>query len=501
MSLIKKLAGETILYGLSSILSRLLNYFVLATYLTRVFVEDEVGDYGIFGIMYAFSALLMVFFTYRMETTFFRFGGQEDRLEESFSTASISILYTTAALVALIVFFSEPISQYLINQSGKGRFVIYFALIMGFDTLVALPFARLRLESRPLRFAIFKTLNILVNIAVIIFFLEICPRWSTNSNWLSFYDRQWNLDYVFLANLTASVFTLLLFLPQYLKTKWSFNKDLWYKMLRYAGPLVIVGLAGVINQTLDRILLNKFLPGTEADNLVQVGIYTACVKIAVLMNLFITAFNYAAEPFFFRNANRSDAKEVYGQVAQAFSLVGSLVFLGIMLYLDWVKYIIGADYRGGLGVVPILLVAYFFLGLYYNFSIWYKLTDRTSIGAYISVGGALITILLNILLIPKIGYMGSAWAALATYGFMAIANYLASRKYYPINYPVGKMAVYLFLAIGAYFLSEVLRTWLAENLLMVFIVNTIILLVYLAIIGWIERSLLMEQFKNRPKPK
>lgn len=498
MSLIKKLAGETLLYGFSSILSRLLNYFVLAVYLTRVFTGEDTEKYGIYGIMYAFAALLMVFFTYRMETTFFRFGSKEGKLLPTFSTGSISLLVSTIALVALIWVFSEPIATELLSRPGEGRYVRYFALIMGFDTLAVLPFARLRLENRPLLFATIKTINILVNIGVLIFFLEICPRLAS-SDWGSitvFYDVQWNLDYVFLANLAASVLTLLIFLPQYLRMSWTFDAKLWQAMLRYGAPLIIVGVAGVINQSLDRYLLNELLPGSNEQNLQQVGIYNACVKVAVLMNLFIQAFNYAAEPFFFRNADRSDSKRVYGQVAQAFALVGSLVFLGIMLYLDWVQYIIGEDYREGLKVVPVLLIAYFFLGLYYNFSIWYKLTDRTGIGAYISIGGAMITLTLNIILIPKIGYMGSAWAAFFTYGFMASANYIASRYYYPINYPIGKMLWYLFLAVGAYFLSLFLRSFLDEQLIWIALVNTTILLIVLFLIAFTERSLLKEQFQN-----
>ena len=499
MSLIKKLAGETLLYGLSSILGRVLNYFILATYLTRVFTGPDTEKYGIHGIMYGFAALLMVFFTYRMETTFFRFGAKKENLQKTFATGSISLLFSTLVLVTLIWAFAEPIATELLSRPGEGRYVRYFALILGLDTLVALPFARLRLESRPLRFAIYRILNILVNIGVLIFFLELCP-WLLERGFdqvARFYDARWNLDYVFIANLAASAFTLLLFLPQYRRMEWHFDRDLWVKMLRYAGPLIIVGIAGVLNQMIDRYLLNEFLPGTTKENLQQVGIYSACVKIAVLMNLFIQAFNYAAEPFFFRHADRSDSRQVYGQVAQAFALVGSLVFLGLTLYIDWVKHLIGADYREGLVVVPILLLAYFFLGLYYNFSIWYKLTDRTDIGAYISSGGAVITIGLNIWLIPQIGYLGSAWAALAAYGFMAMANYWASRHYYPIDYPLGKMGLYLLLAIGAYLLGQYCRSYWEGELLIIFLTNTSILLAYLGLIAWLEWPL-VRRLLNRP---
>ncbi len=498
MSLIKKLAGETMLYGLSSILGRLLNYFILASYLTRVFTGPNTAQFGIHGIMYSFAAVVMVFFTYRMETTFFRFGSEEGKQEGAFATGGLSLLGTTTLLVVLIWIFAEPIATELLSKPGQGTYVRYFALILGLDTLAVLPFAQLRLEKRPLLFATLKIVNVLVNISVLVFFLEACPRLLQNGyhSIASFYDPKWNLDYVFIANLVASAVSLLCFLPRYRQTQWKFDMGLWKKMMRYAGPLVLVGLAGVVIQTLDRYLLNELLGGTTEENLQQIGIYSACVKIAVLMNLFIQAFNYAAEPFFFRNADRSDSRAVYGQVAQAFTLVGSLVFLGLVLYLDLVQYLIGADYRSGLVVVPILLIAYFFLGLYYNFSIWYKLTDRTDIGAYISVGGAVLSIGLNYYLIPRIGYLGSAWAALAAYFFMAVGNYAASRRYYPVDYPIGKMALYLLLAIGAYALSEQLRPIVVESLAKTLLLNTAILLAYLGLIAWIERPLLRRFFQS-----
>ncbi|MEO0776942.1 MAG: polysaccharide biosynthesis C-terminal domain-containing protein [Bacteroidota bacterium] len=498
MSLIKKLAGETMLYGLSSILGRLLNYFILASYLTRVFTGEDTEQYGIHTVMYSFAALAMVFFTYRMETTFFRFGSRAEDRERTFTTASISLLASTLVLVGLIWFLAEPIAARL-SHPGDGRYVRYFAFILALDTLAVIPFAQLRLDQRPLRFALFKILNILVNIGVLIFFLELCPRllaagYDTVGG---FYNPRWNLDYVFLANLVASAVSFLLFLPRYAHTRWQFDPVLWRRMLAYAGPLILVGVAGVIVQTLDRYLLLELLPGTDAEKLQQVGIYGACLKIAVLMNLFIQAFNYAAEPFFFNNAKRTDSAEVYGQVAQAFTLVGSLVFLGLVLYLDLVQYLIGADYRSGLAVVPILLLAYFFLGLYYNFSIWYKLTDRTDIGAYISTAGALISVGLNLYLIPRIGYLGSSWAALAAYFFMALCNYAASRRYYPVNYPVGKMAFYLLLAIGAYGLSEQLRPLVIESLGKTLALNTLILLLYLGLIAWVERALIRRFLQSR----
>ena len=259
-------------------------------------------------------------------------------------------------------------------------------------------------------------------------------------------------------------------------------------MMVYTLPLVVVGIAAVINQLINIPLLKAFLPYDLDTNLAKIGVYSACYKIAILMSLFIQAFNYAAEPFFFRHAKRDDSKAIYAQVGQAFAMVGSLVFLGIMSYIDVIQYFIGADFREGLYVVPILLLAFLFLGLYYNFSIWFKLTDRTRIGAYISVVGAVITISLNIILIPILEYEGSAWAALACYSFMAFASYFIGKKFYPIPYPIGRMLLYVGLAIGAYFLGENLNRMLELNFIATILMNTLILLFYVGIIFLLEKK-------------
>jgi len=429
------------IYGVSSILSRLLNYVILTPYLTRVFLDKE---YGAVSEMYAYAAILMVFFTYRMETTFFRFASEKDQLNKTFSTTSISLLISTAFFVGILMFLAQPLSG-LLGYADHTEYLQWFIIIIALDALAAIPFARLRLDNRPIKFAIVKTVNILVNIFFIFFFLEICPILIKNGweSLQSIYNSENRIVYVFIANFLGSLSVMLILLPEYRKLKFSFDSVLWKKMIRYAMPLVVVGLAGVINQLVNLPLLKNFLPGTDAENLAQVGIFSAAFKLAILMSLFIQAFNYAAEPFFFRNANRGDAKQVYAQVGQAFALVGSVVFLGITLYLDVVKHFLGEEFHGGLHVVPILTMAFLFLGLYYNFSIWYKLSDRTIIGAYISVIGAILTIVLNILFIPHFGFVASAWTALACYGFMALASYAVGKKYYPIPYPMGKMFLYI----------------------------------------------------------
>lgn len=486
MSLLKKLAGDTVIYGVSSILSRILNFVILVPYLTNVFSTKE---YGVVSEFYAYVALLLVIFTYRMETTFFRFASREEEKGSTFSTASISLLVTTLILSSLLLLASQSIANWLQYPTHQD-FVIWIILIIALDALAAIPLAQLRLDNRPMRFAGIKVINILVNIFFIFFFLEICP-FLMDRGWNSLsmiYQPDNRIAYIFIANLLASAVVLLLLMPQYLKIRWQFQPALWRKMLRYALPLIVVGITGVVNQLINLPLLKALLPYGLEQNTQMVGIYSACFKIAILMSLFIQAFNYAAEPFFFSHSKRSDAQVIYAQVGQAFAMVGSLVFLGILLYIDLIQYLIGKDFRSGLEIVPILLLAFFCLGLYYNFSIWYKLKDRTIFGAYISVTGALITLFLNFTLIPILGLTGAAWAALACYGFMATASYLTGRYYYPINYPIGRIIFYIGFAIGAYFVSNWLRQYLDENLLQILLTNSAILCVYLGGIYWLERA-------------
>lgn len=494
MSLLKKLAGQTMIYGFSSILSRLLNYVVLTFYLTRAF---EQGQFGVVSEMYAYAALFMVLFTYRMETTFFRYASEDGKMSNTFSTASISLIVSTIFFAGTLLFFAQPLAEFL-KYPNHTDYVQWFVFILAFDTLAAIPFAKLRLENRPIRFAVIKTLNILVNIFFIFFFLEICPALIAKGydGFEKIYDPENRIAYVFISNFLGSLAVILFLLPEYRKLKFSFDKTLWKRMMRYTIPLVVVGLAAVVNQLINLPLLKAYLPGTLAQNMEEVGIYSACFKLAILMSLFIQAFNYAAEPFFFRNANRGDSKQVYAQVGQAFALVGSLVFLGITLYLDAVKFFIDVKFHSGLHVVPIVAMAFLFLGLYYNFSIWYKLSDRTIIGAYISVAGAVITIVMNILLIPVIGYDGSAWTALSVYLFMAMASYLVGRKYYPIPYPMGKMFLYIGLAVGIYSLSVLFRGFFEDRFWLIILGNTILLGGYLLIIYLIEKNTILSLIKS-----
>ena len=498
MSLIKTLAKETAIYGISSILVRLLPFAILTPFYTRRFGDF---DYGIITEVYTWAALLMVVFTYRMETTFFRFGSKKEQFEKSFSTSAASLLCSTILFGGLLLAFLTSFASLLSLEDYK-ELVLYLVLIVGFDALTAIPFASLRLKNKPIRFAIFKSLNIVLNIGLVFFFLKFCP-WVIDRGWTffeNFYDPTFEIKYVFLSNLCASLLVLILFLPTYFKLKLRFDIQLWKRMITYTLPLFVVGIAGVINQFAGNTMIKELSSEGEASFDLE-GIYGAAAKLAVFMNLFTQAFNFAAEPFFFNNADRKDAKNIYASVAKAFTIVGSFGFLSILLYLDLLKYFIGnegSSFHQGLGLVPFLLIAYLLLGIYYNFSIWYKLTDKTRIGAMIAVGGSIITITLNFILIPNpnIGYFGPAYAAVACYGFMCLAGYFTGQRHFPIPYPIRNMIIHVLIAMGFYGLSIFIRPILEENLWYILPVNTLIMLSYLGLVYFLERKFIKEMIRG-----
>jgi O-antigen/teichoic acid export membrane protein len=417
---------------------------------------------GIQTDVYAWAAFLMVLFTYRMETAFFRFGVKQEARATAYKTATGVMLFTTIIGVSALVLLAEPIASFL-GYPDKVHYIRWFAFILGFDALVALPFALLRLQGRALKFALVKLLNLLLHLGGVLCFLYVLPNYVP-----SYYDATMGIGYVFLANLIASAATFLVLLPDYYKVVASgskegeeaqavFDRGLLKRMILYALPLVVAGFAGIINEVLDRILLKAYLPGSSESVLEQLGVYGACYKIAIFMNLFTQAFNYAAEPFFFKNVDKAYSKQLYANVALLFTLVGCLGFLGILLFMDVVQYFVAPNYREGLVIVPFLLLANLFLGLYYNIAIWYKLSDKTRYGAIIALCGAGITIVANLVLIPwfvqmgQAGYLGSAWATLACYASMVWLAYWLGQKHYPIPYPVGRMLSYVGLALLFYY--------------------------------------------------
>lgn len=499
MSLLKKLASETAIYGMSSILPRLLNFVLLTPFLTRVLSK---ADYGIFNDLYSYVALFNILLTFRMETAYFRYAQKQEEAEKVFSTSALFLLLSTVIFTLIALVLAQPIADAQ-QYPDHPEFIIALILILALDTLTAIPFARLRFANRPLRFMGIKLTNVAINILLVFFYLHLCPWLEQQANWqwLQYLHFQNNMVAdVFLANVLGSAVNLLQVLPTYLRMKFQIDWVLLRQMLSYSLPLIIAGVAGVINQFIGTPLLKYLGEGDLKENLGEGGVYAAATKIPVMMNLFTQAFNYAAEPFFFRNAHEKGSEKVYGQVAQAFTLVSCVAFLGIMLNIDWVGLFLGENFREGLDTVPVLLLANLFLGLFTTFSIWYKLADRTVVGGWIALGGSLITIVLNVVLIKQgYSYHAPAWTALICYVFMTITSYWAGQKYHPIHYPLGRMALYLVLALLAYGLSEAVRYWAQDVLWVILSINFLILLAYFAAIAWIEKPLVQALLRRRAK--
>lgn len=460
MSLIKKLAGETALYGLSSIVGRLLNMLLVPFY-TRVL--DTTNEYGAVIDLYATSAFIMVLFSYRMESAFFRFGTPVQDRDKAFGAGMMSLFVTTALTAGLLLFFAQPIADVL-QYPQHPEYIRWFTLILAFDCLAELPFARLRLEQRPRRFVAIKLTNIAVNIGMNLFWLVFCP-WAESQgiNWVhAVWSPGLGVAYIFMSNLLASMVTLLLLSPQIRAIRWTFDPELWKRMILYAAPLIIVSLAGIVDEMFSRSMLKYLLPGTARENLGQVGIFGANYKLAALITLFTQAYRYAAEPFFFRHAAEKDAMRTQAQVTKWFTITSAAGMLAILLFLDIVKYFIAPQYWSGLHVVPVLLLANLLLGVYYNFSIWYRLKDRTGLGAWISIAGAVITILLNLVLIPLYGFTGAAWVTLVCYTFMSAATWFTGQKHYPVPYEIGRMALYVVLVFVLWMINRLLQPFVAD---------------------------------------
>lgn len=485
MNPIKKLAGQTAIYGLPSILGRILNYLLVPLY-TRVFTQ---GEYGIVNVMYAFVAVAFIILTYGMETTYFRYSEIEKGKKNVYNTILSSILTSSLIFLFLVIVFAKDVAR-LIEYPDHSEYVILFAFILALDAITAIPFAKLRAQNRPIKFASIKFVNIGVNIGLNLMFLLLFPFLLKVSNAsiskivLIFFNPEWSLIvYVFISNLAASAITLILLYSELRDFKFNFDFQLWKKMMVYSLPLLLTGLAGVMNETYGRLLMKYILPENIAEQ--QIGIYSASIKIAFLLNLFVQAFRYAAEPFFFSHEKEKDSRVVYAKIMNYFVIATSFIFLGLMLYIDIVVLIIGVNFREGIAVIPILLMGYLFLGIFYNLSIWYKLTNKTLYGAFIAIGGAVLTVVFNLLWIPRFGYMGSAWTALLCYGSMMVASYLMGMKYYVINYQVGKLISYIGLSIVLVIIDHFIKV---ENVIVNFFLSTLLLLVFLITVYFSERK-------------
>lgn len=458
-SALKKLAGQTLVYGLSTVFARLINYALVPLH-SRAF--DNQADYGVVSEIYAWVTFLNVIFLYGMETAFFRHAGMRKEGEEGsmsavFGSGFWSLVLTSLLGAGLLMAGSGGIADAL-SLAGQGStYVICFAGIIALDAVVAIPFARLRLAERPFVYLAIKLLNVGVNVGLNYWWLLPVAQGESPR------PIPFGLDLVgavFLANLAGSAITLLVFLPMIAGWKPGFDRGMWGKMVRYGAPFILTGLAGMVNEVVDRILLGRLMEGTIEENRVEVGIYSAAYKLSIFMTLAVQAFRMGAEPFFFRMAGERDAREVYATIMRYFVVVGCGIALAVSVALPWLRHILGTQYQSGLGVVPVLLFANLFLGLFYNLAIWYKLTDKTRYGAWLAVFGAAITLIGNVVLIPLIGYWGSAWTTLGSYGLMALASAIWGRQHYPVPYAWGRILTWIGLT-GA-MICAICQPWISR---------------------------------------
>lgn len=482
MGNIKKLAGQTIWYGLPTITSRFLGFF------TQIFFTGLLDpfDFGRMSFIYTIIPFLNIIFTYGLETSYFRFVQTTDK-SRLYNTLSVSMLVSTSVFTLLLVVGASPVAA-LLKMPNHVDFIYYTAAIIFFDTLSTLPFAHLRQEGRPRKYAFIKLVNVISNLFFAIFFLIICRNLQlSHPDWMSWYNPKYGVGYILLSNLLASLITLLLLSAEIKAIHWTFDKALWKEVMRYSLPLVVVGFGGMINELMSRFSFTYLLPGAQFD--VQ-GIFAANYKLAVLIVIFIQAFKMAAEPFFFNQSKNEDARLTYARIMKFFVIICSGVFLGVALFLDIWKLLIttkDASYADALNIVPIITMGTIFLGIYYNLSIWYKLTNQNMIGAYITIAGAVITILLNIWLIPQFTYMGAAWTTFICYAFMMVSSYVLGQKYYPVPYPTGKILFYLGLAAVIYLVHHYIRS-LHPGILIVHAAGVMGLGIYGSVILYMERA-------------
>ena len=469
--------------------------FILVPIYTDVMDTDL---YGEVSVIFAWFAIFNVLLAYGMETAFFRFSAQEKEHGRVYGTSVLSLLLTSTLFALAGFLFSGNISQ-VMGYPGHPEYIRWFVLILATDAITTIPYANLRFQNKPFRFAFIKIMNIAANIGFNLFFIVLCPYLSAHYQdgfvatiIQNVYDPGIGIGYIFISNLIASALTFALLLPDIFRIKLKFDFTLLRNMFSYAWPLLIFGLAGIVNETFDRVILKHLLP-ESSDPMAQLGIYGACYKVSILMTLFIQTYRYAVEPFFFDQARQSNAKQTYAQLMHFFIIICLFIFLAIMLFEDVVILFIGPEFREGRAVIPILLMANLFLGVFYNLSVWFKLTDNTRKGAAISIAGAVITLVLNFILIPVMGYMGAAWATLACYLSMMAISYGVGQKYYRIQYNLKGAAFYLLLTLVLYALSIMVY---GEHPVQNYAVGLLLILLFLVIVTFRERNAIKSLRQN-----
>jgi O-antigen/teichoic acid export membrane protein len=489
----RKLLGDTAIYGVSSIVGRFLNWW-LVPYHAGIFGPEQ---YGVVSNLYSYVAFALIFLTYGMETGFFRFASRSEEPEKVYTTSLITLFCSSLLFAVLVGLFRDQLAS-MMQYPDHPEYIWWLALTVSIDAFTSIPFSRLRLQSRPVRFALIKIINIGFNIGFNVFFLSVCPWILKNhpgSPLLEIYNPDIGVGYVFIANLLASVSTLIMLGKELFNITFSFNRKILWEILSYSFPILVIGLAGMVNQNIDKILIPFLIPD-EQNPMFQLGIYGANYKLAVLMNMFIQAFRYAFEPFFFARSSQetADNPQIYAIVMKYFILFGLIIFLGMVLYIDIVKMLIPPIYHQGTRVVPIILIADLFFGVFFSASIWYKLKDKTWYGASIAIIGAIITIVLNIVLIPVMGYMGSAIALLGCYGIMMAINYFWGQKFYPIPYDLKKIALYFSVAMSIYAASFVTSVQIPR---IKFILHTLLFAGFWVIVLFSEKRELFVLLKKK----
>jgi len=478
MAGMKNLAKDTAIYGLSSILGRFLNWCLVPFY---SYVLTNSAEYGIVTELYAWTALLLVILTYGMETGFFRFANKAGaNPEQVYSTALTSLAGSTVIFILSCLIFLPQISN-ILGYANHQDFIWMMAVIVAIDSFRAIPFAWLRYKKRPILFASLNVLMIFTNIFFNLFFLLLCPKiqaWKPGLiDW--FYNPNYGVGYVFVSNLISSIVGVLTVVPTFIHIKWNFDAKLLKKMLFYSLPLLVLGITGVMNQSFDKMMFTHLFADKDYGQ-TQLGIYGACYKIGVVMMMFTQAFRYAYEPFVFSKQKSKDSNKAYSDAMKYFFIFAVIIFLSIVYYLDILKYLVSPEYRSGLIVVPVVLVCFIFQGIYFNLSFWYKLSDQTKWGAYISLIGCCMTVFGNIIFIPKFGYMGAAWVSCTSFFVMMFISWLLGQKYYPIHYDMKSIAKYTIIGALLYVIgmkipihSTVLRLTFRTILLIFFTIYVI----------------------------
>ncbi len=480
MANLKSLAKDTAIYGLSSIIGRFLNYLLVPLYTAKLSAAG--GGYGVITNVYAYTALLLVILTYGMETTFFRYVNKEgENPTKVYSTILMSVGFTSLMFALLVIIFVGPISSFM-GYSDHPSYIWVMALTVALDAFQCIPFAYLRYKKRPIKFAALKIANILMSIALNLVFFLVLPAMAEGGVSGGFigkiYDPTVGAGYAFYINLFCSAALLLLLMKELTGFKYTFDKALMRRMLGYSWPILVLGVAGILNQTADKILFPYIYKGGDAH--AQLGIYGAASKIAMIMAMITQAFRYAYEPFVFGKSKDKDNRETYAKAMKYFVIFTLLAFLVVVGYMDVLRHLIGRDYWDGLRVVPIVMAAEIMMGVYFNLSFWYKLIDKTIWGAYFSGIGCAVLIAVNVIFVPRYGYMACAWAGFAGYATAMTLSYIVGQKKYPINYRLKDIALYVAAAAVLFFLmtrsNSLLPSWAAIG------VNTLLIIGFAALI-------------------